>query len=190
MKKYIKPVLKFIIILILIPILIRMIVEPFYFRSLVGCATWPTGVMDDYGKYNSDVKFKLVPKIIGFDAVIYGEGYMDMNMTIDSQNSWKSEVLSYVVDWIVDVRTVKVREGVQSLCGYSFFCKNLTKVILPSTLEVIGDNAFADCPNLLEIEYGGTMKEWGILESNSPGWYYNCPIEKIICSDGVVTIDL
>lgn len=57
-----------------------------------------------------------------------------------------------------DINWVIIDEGITSICDYAFSggdgsnFKNLSKVILPQTLESIGNSAFDSCFNLKSIE--------------------------------------
>ena len=52
---------------------------------------------------------------------------------------------------------------------------------LPSTLKVIGENAFEGCTRLTTLVFGGTLEEFGKIESLSDLSAY-----EIICADGVI----
>ena len=61
----------------------------------------------------------------------------------------------------------EISTGMIDLCGIlnlqehkkSFnVCNNITKVIIPDSIEVIGDYAFDGCKNLVEVEFTGTSK--------------------------------
>ncbi len=61
----------------------------------------------------------------------------------------------------------EISAGMLDLCGIlnlqehkkSFnVCNNITKVIIPDSIEVIGDYAFDGCKNLVEVEFTGTSK--------------------------------
>ena len=49
------------------------------------------------------------------------------------------------------------------------YCTNLVSITIPSTLEIIGYDAFHGCDNLKTIYYEGTKEDWSnirILEGN------------------------
>ena len=48
-------------------------------------------------------------------------------------------------------------------------CNNITKVIIPDSIEVIGDFAFDGCANLMEVEFAGTSKIQTLM-----GTFLNC----------------
>ena len=64
-------------------------------------------------------------------------------------------------------------------------CSSLEKIYIPRTIEYI--DGFYGCTSLREIVYGGTVEEW-----NRIGFYgdifRDSPLEKIICTDGVITV--
>lgn len=54
------------------------------------------------------------------------------------------------------IADVKIAEGVMSLCDSAFAgCSGLTELVMPTTLEGIGDYAFKDCTNLKFVKYMG-----------------------------------
>ena len=65
---------------------------------------------------------------------------------------------------------------------------SLKKVILPSTITVIGEGAFKDCIMLEEIVFDGTMQDWAIIEKGL-GWNSgigaNC---VVVCTDGTIPV--
>ena len=64
-----------------------------------------------------------------------------------------------------NTKTVKIKEGITAIGVRAFtgFDK-LTKVELPKSLQVIGNNAFDDCKNLTDITYSGTKSDWANIQ--------------------------
>lgn len=66
-------------------------------------------------------------------------------------------------------------------------CNNLNKVILNKEIKQINNYVFSDCSNLKELIYKGTKKEWDQI-LKLVDWKYHSAIEKIICTDGEITL--
>lgn len=58
-------------------------------------------------------------------------------------------------------KTVVVPEAVKEIAGAAFSMKPITGVILPQSLEIIRDRAFAYCPSLTQITIPGNVKTLG-----------------------------
>lgn len=62
---------------------------------------------------------------------------------------------------------------------------NLQTVILPRTLEFIGNYSFYDCDRLFTLYYEGTVDEWKNIQKMS-GWYIGSKILEVRCRNGIV----
>ena len=68
--------------------------------------------------------------------------------------NWSSELMLTLGEWVLKVRsiatgTVHVHEGVAGVANNAFdLCEGVDKVILPTTMRIIGDFAFKDCSSL------------------------------------------
>lgn len=51
----------------------------------------------------------------------------------------------------------------------------------------IGENAFRYCDSLKSVTFNGTVAQWNAISKGSY-WSYNVPAEKVVCSDGEVTL--
>ncbi|MBP3326917.1 MAG: leucine-rich repeat protein [Coprococcus sp.] len=102
------------------------------------------------------------------------------------------------------IESIEFSEGITYVDGM-WGCENLKKVVLPSTLKEISDDAFKDCVSLQEINipsctvigdhvfYGCTSLEkvtlpWG-LETIGAGAFSECKIKSIKIPDTVTKID-
>lgn len=62
--------------------------------------------------------------------------------------------MSDTTEWVVDMtlESYRIKEGVRVICNEAFAgCYNLHQIILPSSLNFIGENAFKGCVKLNEI---------------------------------------
>ncbi|MCI8329590.1 MAG: leucine-rich repeat domain-containing protein [Oscillibacter sp.] len=74
--------------------------------------------------------------------------------------------------YLADIRTVIVGSGITSIRNCALQeCENLTSVILPGTLEKIGDSAFAGCRSLQSIDMPASVTD---LDHGAPGVFARC----------------
>jgi len=79
-------------------------------------------------------------------------------------------------------------ENYQHISHYAFFEKNdITSVYIPASITSIADLSFGDCVSLASITFGGTVDQWNSV-SLGISWNNNVPAEKVICSDGEVSL--
>ena len=159
-------------------------------------AEWDYWIEDDgtirlmYG-YGKDNKNIIVPATL--------DGYKVSGVTDDA--FWH-----YSIDDgdIPDVESIVFSEGI-TYVGGMWGCKNLKKVVLPSTLKEIGVRAFTDCVSLKEINipsctvigdiaFQGCVNlekvtlPWG-LETISAGAFNGCKIKNVKIPDTVTNIE-
>ena len=72
-------------------------------------------------------------------------------------------------------------------------CSQLTSVTIPKSVEYIKKDCFYGCTNLTNIQYEGTMSDWGnvTLGQGSTNWgspFDNIPATVVHCTDGDVEI--
>lgn len=65
---------------------------------------------------------------------------------------------------------------------------NLVAVTIPSTVAIVGDEAFSGCTNLTSITFTGTVTQWNAVIKCS-GWHYNVPATQVQCADGTGSLD-
>lgn len=72
------------------------------------------------------------------------------------------------------IKHIEIPEGITDLPWIAFFgCKNLTDVVLPTTLRTIGCSAFAQCTSLREVKLPDGLREIML------GCFWGSGIEKI-----------
>lgn len=85
--------------------------------------------------------------------------------------------------------SVELSEGVSSIGEMAFaYCTHLEEFTMPSTVRSIGRRAFENNKDIERIIFGGTREEWKTIEFGSE-WAYTSHIEKIFCSNGVITLE-
>jgi hypothetical protein len=58
--------------------------------------------------------------------------------------------------------SVEIQHGIKTIGSYAFAkCKNLQKIILPSSIDEIKDGVFSDCESLEEVRFLGNMPKIG-----------------------------
>ena len=84
------------------------------------------------------------------------------------------------------IEEIILPEGLEYIFEETFiFCTKLKKVVIPHSVKDVEYGAFDNCPNLKELVYKGTMREWedmlvSCFESEEDF------VEKVVCSDGVI----
>lgn len=69
-----------------------------------------------------------------------------------------------------------------------FYGSALTSISVPkSVTEIVGTIVFNDCYGLNSINYNGSKDEWNRIKKDED-WCYHSMIEKVICTDGSVSI--
>lgn len=82
------------------------------------------------------------------------------------------------------IRSIKIPFNIKRIASSAFrYCKNLTNVIIPSSVISFGALAFADIPKL-RIKYEGTEEQWDNIVKDST-WKLNTGV-TIHCTDGDV----
>ena len=83
---------------------------------------------------------------------------------------------------------ITIPNGV-SYIGRSAFqeCHNLASVTIEETVTGISDMAFWGCSSLTNIKFEGMMEQWGSMYEASD--WKHVPATKVICSDGVITLN-
>ncbi len=95
----------------------------------------------------------------------------------NDKSNWDNETL-YIGNFLIKSYTTgdyTIKDGTVFVCGSSFEnCTDLTSIILPNSVRVIGDWAFSECNNLKEITIGEKVDTIGY----SP--FENCQsLEKV-----------
>ena len=95
-------------------------------------------------------------EVIGLEAFSGTAYYND-------DDNWKDGVLyidSYLIKAKGDISgEYAVEEGTRLIADYAFYtCEGLTNVTIPSSVIAICDNAFADCRNLSQVDFGNNSR--------------------------------
>ena len=68
-------------------------------------------------------------------------------------------------------------------------CDGLTSVTIPKEVTYIGYSAFGQCYSLASVTFEGTVEEWNAIDKRQSWLDPNCPVAKIVCSDGTVSVE-
>ena len=102
---------------------------------------------------------------------------------VDVENKGPNELIFYKYE--SHLKKVIVSEGVSYIAPWAFnYCTDLLRLILPSTISYIDENALVACSRLQTIEFNGTIAEWEAIPKGE-NWYVDCPITTIKCLDGI-----
>lgn len=80
--------------------------------------------------------------------------------------------------------TKAIPEGIELIADNAFFDidnDNFTEIVLPSSLEKIGKNAFTSCSHLSSFKFNGTVQEWKENVRRGEQWHNLCPTDSIYC---------
>lgn len=71
-----------------------------------------------------------------------------------------------------------IAQGTECIASNAFLnCKDIVKIIIPSSVKTIQNDAFKEVTKLSVIAYGGTLLEWMQIRHDA---YINCPHELLI----------
>lgn len=71
----------------------------------------------------------------------------------------------------IDVETFEVPKNITNIAPYAFYGRAYKAVIIPNTVQTIGENAFSNCAALTDVYFTGTEDEWNaitVAEGNEP----------------------
>ena len=91
-------------------------------------------------------------------------------------------VLDEYVFYRIKARDVVIPEGVATINKSCFRDTGIANISLPSTLEAVGEDAFAECKNLKKVTYAGTLAEAQNILMDSGNSYLTAA--EWTCSDG------
>ena len=124
-------------------------------------------------------------------------------------NAFNTTISSH--DFEDGVGTITFADDVTNVGTYAFYSASITKVEMPNSVTIIGNNAFNtcsgltsitipnsvtsigqygafyNCTNLSTIRFEGTLEEWNAIEKGTD-WNKNVPATEVICSNGSVSL--
>lgn len=129
-----------------------------------------------------------------------GNGVFSVENGLLINNVRKSVVLSEI-----DVTDVVMPEGIREIEAWAFYYRNITSVVFPVSLEIIGAAAFSNCGYLTEVGLPNTLtridtcafagcdslKKATIssgLNTIEGFAFYGCPLENVTIPEGIQTI--
>ena len=81
-----------------------------------------------------------------------------------------------------------IPSGVTKIKSCAFTSSSMTSITIPSTVTEIEDYAFYYSSSLSEINFEGTIAEWGNITLGENDWRDSSKITTVTCSNGVVTL--
>lgn len=64
---------------------------------------------------------------------------------------------------------------------------NLTQIVIPNTIQTIGENVFNGCDSLRFIDFKGTKNEWNSIQLNA-NWKNGSSLLAVNCTDGDIIL--
>lgn len=84
----------------------------------------------------------------------------------------------------MSLASIILPESVEQIGDSAFrVCTELTSITLSNNVNQIGANAFNGCDKLVNLTFNGTKEEWKLIRKGG-GWNSNKSAFQIICSDG------
>lgn len=109
-------------------------------------------------------------------------------LTIGGTGDMKDFVGSTDAPWMDkrnSIQNVIIEDGVTSIGDYAFFdCKNLIEITIPNSVTTIGDSAFSGCSSLSQITIPDSVTSIDRLA------FYGCSLTEITIPNGVAFIDV
>ena len=84
--------------------------------------------------------------------------------------------------------SVTIPNSVTRIGNYAFYyCTSLTRIEIPSRVTGIGMKAFAGCSSLININYGGTKRQWRSIHQENDV-FFKTAVTEIKCIDGTIKL--
>lgn len=82
-----------------------------------------------------------------------------------------------------------ISEGLTHIRSNAFYhCEQLENIVIPKTVQWLGNFVFDHCSSLKEIQYKGTIKQFKNIDVDDL-FLAGSSVKRIICSDGVIKGD-
>ena len=105
------------------------------------------------------------------------------------QGSRLERIYSEGFAYCESLEEIELPSNLEMIFGMAFIGCGLSKVSIPASIKIIGDQAFSNCLDLIEMYYAGTADDWAKIDIDSQ-WILS--IEKLefflICTDQTVKV--
>ena len=105
------------------------------------------------------------------------------------QGSRLERIYSEGFAYCESLEEIELPSNLEMIFGMAFIGCGLSKVSIPVSIKIIGDQAFSNCLNLSEMYYAGTADDWAKIDIDSE-WIVS--IKKLefflICTDQTVKV--
>ena len=105
------------------------------------------------------------------------------------QGSRLERIYSEGFAYCESLEEIELPSNLEMISGMAFIGCGLSKVRIPVSIKIIGDQAFSNCLNLSEMYYAGTSDDWAKIDIDSE-WIVS--IKKLefflICTDQTVKV--
>ena len=106
--------------------------------------------------------------VIPASVTSIGNDAFNQTAYYNNVKNWDNHLL-YIGDCLVAgnkdnlAGSVVINEGTRLIADYTFFGNQFTAVSIPSSVTVVGKQAFAECAKLADVYYGGKKADWEAL---------------------------
>ncbi|MDE7440076.1 MAG: leucine-rich repeat domain-containing protein, partial [Clostridia bacterium] len=84
-----------------------------------------------------------------------------------------------------NLTSITIPEGVESIRDDAFAYSGLVSISIPASVTSIGRNTFQWCVDLIDINYRGTVEQWGEISLGN-NWNQYTDDYTVTCSDGKI----
>ena len=132
----------------------------------------PESVVEIYNVFQDCTKLKDI-SILGSPA--FGAEEFSSTAFYKDESNWTDGVL-YINNCLVKVKDIvgsyTIMDGTTVIADGAFRdCREITSVVIPTSIVSIGSGAFYSCYNLEEINYAGTAEQWETIPKGAK-WDY------------------
>ena len=109
--------------------------------------------------------------------------YLDLseltNLTEIEKNAFK---------YIIPLVGIKLPSSLTSIGTYAFAYSKIKDILIPESVETIGESAFRACGYLESVTFGGSSAQWAMVQRGTE-WHKDVAAKVITCSNKSVPLD-